>query len=117
MKTSATRLALRRVGLIGGALTIADKRRKNGLLRRLEYPAAAMVPALAQDPNLSDLSLTAELKGAQLNPAFPAEKFVLAVHVGAKKMKSLVMPPQPLPSDLFGQQVGEFFLRGAIALA
>ncbi|MFN0017061.1 MAG: peroxiredoxin family protein [Pirellulaceae bacterium] len=83
---------------------------KNGLLRRLEYPAAALVPALAQDPTVSDLSLTAEMKGAQLNPIIPAEKFVLAIPTGAKKMKSLVMPPQPLPSDLFGQQVGEFFL-------
>ncbi|MCE9525093.1 MAG: redoxin domain-containing protein, partial [Planctomycetales bacterium] len=83
---------------------------KNGLLRRLEYPAAALVPALAQDPTVSDLSLTVELKGAQLNPAILDEKFVLAIPTSAKKMKSLVMPPQPLPSDLFGQQVGEFFL-------
>lgn len=82
---------------------------KNSLLRRLEYPAAALLPALAQDPAVKDISLTAELTGAELNPAIPPEQFVLAIPAGAKKMKSLVMPPQPLPSDLFGQQTGDFF--------
>ena len=37
------------------------------------------------------------------------EQFALAIPAGAKKMKSLVMPPQPLPSDLFGQQTRDFF--------
>src|SRR6185295_18970000 len=82
---------------------------KTSLLRRLEYPAAALVPALAQDLNVQDISLIAELHGAPLNPSIPAEQFTLAIPTGAKKMKSLVMPPQPLPSDLFGQPSGDFF--------
>ena len=82
---------------------------KSYLLRRLEYPAAALVPALAQDSTVSDLSLTADLRAARLNPPIPTEQFTLALPAGAKKMKSLVMPPQPLPSDLFGERVGEFF--------
>ncbi|MBC7852223.1 MAG: TlpA family protein disulfide reductase [Pirellulaceae bacterium] len=82
---------------------------QSSLLRRLEYPAAALLPALAQDPAVKDISLTAELTGAEFNPAIPPEQFVLAIPAGAKKMKSLVMPPQPLPSDLFGQQTGDFF--------
>lgn len=83
---------------------------KSFLLRRLEYPAAALVPALAQDSTVSDISLTAELHDARLNPTIPREDFTLAIPTGAKKMKSLVMPPQPLPSDLFGQPAGDFFL-------
>lgn len=83
---------------------------KNFLLRRLEYPAAALVPALAQDSTVSDLFLTAELNNATLNPAIPPEEFTLAIPAGAKKMKSLMMPPQPLPSDLFGKPAGDFFL-------
>lgn len=82
---------------------------KTSLLRRLEYPAAALVPALAQDLNVQDISLTAELHGAELNPTIPPAQFTLAIPAGAKKMKSLVMPPQPLPSDLFGQPAGDFF--------
>lgn len=83
---------------------------KNFLLRRLEYPAAALVPSLAQDSTVSDLFLTAELNNATLNPTISPAEFTLAIPAGAKKMKSLVMPPQPLPSDLFGKPAGEFFL-------
>ncbi|MBC7856632.1 MAG: hypothetical protein IAF94_24650 [Pirellulaceae bacterium] len=82
---------------------------KSSLIRRLEYPAGALLPGLAQDPAVTDISLTAELTGAEFNPAIPPEQFVLAIPAGAKKMKSLVMPPQPLPSDLFGQETNEFF--------
>jgi hypothetical protein len=82
---------------------------KNSLLRRLEYPAAALLPALVQDPGVKDISLTAELAGAELNPSIASEQFALAIPAGAKKMKSLVMPPQPLSSDLFGQQTRDFF--------
>ncbi len=82
---------------------------KTSLLRRLEYPAAALLPAMAQDPSVTDLSLVAELHGAALNPSIPPEDFTLAIPAGAKKMKSLVMPPQPLPSDLFGQPSGDYF--------
>ena len=82
---------------------------QSSLLRRLEYPAAALLPGLAQDPAVKDISLTAELTGAEFNPALSPEQFALAIPAGAKKMKSLVMPPQPLPSDLFGQQTGDFF--------
>jgi hypothetical protein len=82
---------------------------KSSLLRRLEYPAAALLPTMAQDPEIADLSLTAELTGAELNPAIPGEQFTLAIPAGAKKMKSLVMPPRPLISDLFGQPSGDIF--------
>ena len=83
---------------------------QNSLLRRLEYPAAALIPALAQDPTVKDLSLTAELKGARLNSSLPKQQFTLAIPEGAKRMKTLVIPPRPLPSDLFGQRVEDFFL-------
>jgi AhpC/TSA family len=82
---------------------------KSSLLRRLEYPAAALLPELAQDPAVKDISLTAELREAELNPRIAPERFALPIPAGGKKMKSLVMPPQPLPSNLFGRPAGEFF--------
>lgn len=82
---------------------------KSSLLRRLEYPAAALLPSLAQDHGIADLSLAAELTEAELNPVIPADQFTLPIPAGAKKMKSLVTPPRPLISDLFGQPAGDFF--------
>lgn len=83
---------------------------KESILRRLEYPAAALLPGLAQDPSVSELSLTAELTGAELNPRLSPEQFALAIPSGAKRMRSLVIPPRPLPTDLFGKAVEDFFL-------
>ena len=78
------------------------------LLRRLDYPAAALLPALANDPAVSDLQLLADMRGATIGATIPAEQFVLEIPAGAKRMKSFVIPPPPLPSNLFGRQPPEF---------
>ena len=39
---------------------------KNFLLKRLDYPAAALVPDLANDPSVSQLELFADLRGAAI---------------------------------------------------
>ncbi|HUE71439.1 MAG TPA: TlpA disulfide reductase family protein [Pirellulaceae bacterium] len=79
------------------------------LLRRLDYPAAALVPELAQNPDVSDLALWVELREARLNPPLAPDEFQLAMPAGAKRMQSFVVPPRPLPSSLFGKEPADFY--------
>lgn len=82
---------------------------KQSLLRRLDYPAAALLTDLSSDPNVSDLAFWVEMPQAKLNEAVAADRFQLAVPAGAKIVKSFVPPPQPLPTQLFGKQPKEFY--------
>jgi hypothetical protein len=82
--------------------------RENFLLRRLDYPVAALLPELANDPTVADLRLSAELIGATIDGPIPDEQFAMSIPADAKRMKSLVVPPWPLPSQLFGKDPGEF---------
>ena len=79
-----------------------------GLLRRLDYPAAALVPELIGDPAVSDVQLLADLRGASLGGAIAADQFVMGIPAGAKRMKSFVLPPPPLASGLLGKSPGAF---------
>lgn len=79
------------------------------LLRRLDYPVAALMPDLANDPATKDLRLFADLRGAKLGAKIPASEFALEIPAGAKRMKSFVVPPRPLPTKLLGQQPKEFY--------
>lgn len=83
---------------------------KSSLLRRLEYPAASLLPEMANDPGVSELRLTAELLEAQLNEEIPATSFDLEIPPQSKQVQSFVIPPRPLPTDLLGKQPGDFFL-------
>lgn len=78
------------------------------LLRRLDYPAAALVPELASDPAVSELKLSAELHGAEFDPTIEPETFTLEIPASAKRMRSFVVPLRPLPTNLFGQQPADF---------
>jgi len=92
----------------GGAFTFwVDQ--KTSLLVRLDYPAASLVPELASDSSVSELVLYADLREATLNRPVEASQFALVVPADARRMKTFVVPPRPLPSDLFGQQPREFF--------
>ncbi len=82
--------------------------RENFVLRRLDYPVAALLPELANDPTVANLRLSAELIRATIDGPIPDERFTLAIPANAKRMKSLVVPPWPLPSKLFGKEPGEF---------
>ncbi|WP_254506686.1 TlpA family protein disulfide reductase [Anatilimnocola floriformis] len=83
--------------------------RDQPLLRRLDYPAAALLPDLGTDSSVSDLQFWVELPGAQLGAQIAADKWNLPTPAGAKIVKSFVTPPRPLPSQLFGKQPGEFY--------
>lgn len=83
--------------------------REQGLLRRLDYPAAALLPEIARDPTVSDLTLSADLYDAQIGEPISDADFQFAVPPSAKIVRSFVVPPRPLPSKLFGQQPGKYF--------
>lgn len=82
---------------------------EQGLLRRLDYPAAALVPELANDPSVAELSLAVDLREPRLNATIEAETFTLEIPSTAKRMKSFVVPVRPLPSSLFGKQPKDFY--------
>jgi len=82
---------------------------EQGLLRRLEYPAAALLPEVARDPTVSDLTLSADLHDAQIGEPISDGEFKLDVPKDAKLVRSFVVPPRPLPSKLFGQQPDNFY--------
>jgi len=84
----------------------------NFLLLRLDYPAVALVPDLASDPAVSDVQLLADLRETKIGGTIPPNTFALEVPASAKRMKSFVVPPRPLPSSLFGQQPREFAFTG-----
>lgn len=83
--------------------------RDQQLLRRLDYPAAALLPDLGTDSSVTDLQFWVEMSGAELNPKLEPEKWQLPPPPGAKIVKSFVPPPRPLPSQLFGKQPSEFY--------
>lgn len=79
------------------------------LLRRLDYPAAALFPEIAGDSSISELRLTADLRGATIGGEIPPSTFAMEVPPSAKRMKTFVRPPQPLPTKLLGQTIRDFF--------
>lgn len=83
---------------------------KDFLLRRLDYPAAALVPDLANDASVTQLELYADLRGATIGERIEPSQFTLDVPSNAKPMKAFTRPPLPLPTDLFGQQPAPFSL-------
>ena len=52
------------------------------LLRRLDYPAGALVPDLVNDPAVKDVRLYADLRGAKLGAKVPASEFALEIPAG-----------------------------------
>ncbi|MFV1967185.1 MAG: peroxiredoxin family protein, partial [Pirellulaceae bacterium] len=82
--------------------------RKLFLLRRLEYPVTSLMPQLAQDREVSDATLIAEFTAARLNHGLPAGSFRIVIPENAKQVRSFVLPPQPLPSELLGQRPDVF---------
>jgi cytochrome oxidase Cu insertion factor (SCO1/SenC/PrrC family) len=79
------------------------------LLRRLDYPAAALLPDLVNAPDVKDVQLYADLRGAQVGDRINRETFALEIPAGATRMKTFVVPPRPLPTKLLGKAPGEFF--------
>jgi len=78
------------------------------VLRRLDYPAASLLPELAQSNAIQDLSLRVEFRDATFEPTFDAAMFRFDVPDRAKQVRNFVLPPHPLPTTLFGKQPADF---------
>ncbi len=76
---------------------------QQGVLRRVEYPAATFAAEIAEDKAVEDLQLTVEFRAAELGTVPPEETFALRVPADAKRVKRFIPPPRELPSDLFGK--------------
>jgi len=81
---------------------------RSRLLRRLEYPTGPMQPEVEVQQEVTDLSLVVEFRNATFGDQPAADAFAFTVPADAKEVRYFVPPPQPLPTDLFGQQPGEF---------
>lgn len=83
--------------------------KQKSLLRRLEYPIATLPPELTQNPDVSGVVLSADLHDAEIGGRIPESDFALKTPAGAKFVRSFIIPPRPLPSNLFGRQPERFF--------
>ena len=82
--------------------------RTSRLLRRLEYPADNISKEMGQSTDVSQVSLVADFTGAMFGAEVPDRAMELVVPKGAKIVSRFVMPPPPLPSDLFGKRPAQF---------
>lgn len=82
------------------------------VLRRLEYPAAQILPELSGQADVSELSLVADFNAAEVNQPVDEKRFEFEVPANAKRVTAFVRPPLPLPSRLFGQRPPNFSLAG-----
>ena len=64
------------------------------VLRRLDYPAAALLPGLASDPGVTDLRLSAELIGAKIGSPIDDSQFTLR-GAGQCQEDAVARPPRP----------------------
>lgn len=78
------------------------------LLRRLEYPAKALLPDLAGDEAVSDAHLIADMQGATFEPDAEKLAFTWPIPSSAKRMRAFVMPVIALDAKLLGQPVQAF---------
>lgn len=100
-----------RVQLSDGPLVLWIDR-SSRLLRRLEYPTAAMAATMAADGDsehsITDVSLIAEFRDARFNAELPESEFRFEPPPQAKLVERFRLPPPPPPSDLLGQVPADF---------
>ncbi len=82
--------------------------RESFVLRRLEYPTTQLAAQLDPSGQLEDLTLVADFRDAGLNVDLSGDEFTFHVPAEAKIVSRFVLPPQPLPSDLYGRLPGDF---------
>lgn len=78
------------------------------VLRRLDFPASTLLPELARSKVIQDLSLRIEFRDATFEPTLSDADFQIDIPDDAKQVRSFVLPPQPLPTELFGKTPGDF---------
>lgn len=79
-------------------------------LQRMEYPTREVAADVKQRFGAEEVELAADFFSAAFEP--PAEsRYRLDEPDGAKRVQQFITPPQPLPSQLFGQRVSGFSFR------
>lgn len=78
------------------------------VLRRLEYPTDGLVDRMADSANCSEMMLTAEFRDARINGPIDESEFRFEIPAGVKLVTRFVVPPQPLPTELFGELPNDF---------
>lgn len=84
---------------------------KQFLLRRLEYPAAALASQWPDAAGASDMELIADFTNARFEVSQPEDFILWEVPEQAKIVRRFVRPPQALPSRLFGRPPASFALE------
>lgn len=82
------------------------------LLRRIEFPGKSLLPELAGDPLVNEVKLTAELTGATFSPKVNELAFSFEIPPGAKLVKSLIVPPILIGSEILGKTSQAFEFIG-----
>jgi hypothetical protein len=82
-------------------------------LRRLEYPTGELKKEIAaqlrrKPEEIESVSLSADFEGATVNGKVADKDFEFHKPAGAKMVRSFMRPPEPLPSELFGQRPRKF---------
>ncbi len=80
------------------------------VLRQLEFPESMAAARLPADFPPVALRLVAEFRGAKFAPGAVASfnSLAAATAADAKRVRRFVRPPQPLPTNLYGQQPSPF---------
>ena len=80
------------------------------VLRRLEFPRAALFEEMTKAPDITDVKLVADFVGAEFGGKIADDTFAWEIPADSKQVRYFVPPPRPLPSELFGQRAGNFSL-------
>ncbi len=78
------------------------------LLRRLEFPTNELAQQIGQAGPVSDVQLAADFTDARFGDKLNDEEFRFEIPADAKQVRAFVLPPQPLPSKLFGKRPAGF---------
>lgn len=92
----------------GDGATILWIDEKSLLIRRVEYPAKQLFPELAADESVRKLQLVADLNEPAIDRPLSDNFFAIKTPEGAKVMRTFVVPPKPLPTELFGKRPKAF---------
>ena len=82
--------------------------RETYVLRRLEFPTEQIEETMRANGDADQVQLVADFVGAELNPSENAEQFSFDVPDDARQVRAFVVPPEPLPTNMYGRRPSRF---------